>query len=169
MEKKQEDAKRQDRQKITDDKSGSVTGSVIMGDQAIKGQGISISVGSGSYLGGDISTGGGDFVGRDKITNFGVAVDKVTSQFKKIFAHIDSKTDLDEPDRNDLISDVKDIQEEASKGDFADLSILSRRLRNLQRMAPDILGMVLETLANPTVGFSAAVQKVAAQMQQASS
>ena len=58
-------------------------------------------------------------------------------------------------------ADVEDIQQEVAKKEDADESFLTRRFRNIKRMAPDILDVVLTTLANPRAGFSAVVTKVA--------
>jgi len=61
---------------------------------------------------------------------------------------------------------VQELQAEVAKGDEADEDFLARRLRNIQRMAPDILEVALATLSNPAVGFGLAVKKVAQRMKE---
>jgi hypothetical protein len=40
------------------------------------------------------------------------------------------------------------------------------RLRNIQRMAPDILDVVLAALSNPAAGFASVVKKVAQRIEE---
>ena len=42
-----------------------------------------------------------------------------------------------------------------------DEGFLSRRLRNIARMAPDVLDVVVATLANPLAGLGVAAKKLA--------
>ena len=163
MEKKKDESKRPDRPNVEGDVSGSVTGGVIIsGGQAVKGgRDISINTGGGAYVGGDVSTGGGDFVGRDKYEYGGPSEDELARMFEEIYVRIDSDSSLDSMDKSDLTIEVREIYEEVSKGDFADESFLSRRLRNIERISPNIQGIVLTTLTNPAAGFSAVVVKVA--------
>jgi hypothetical protein len=120
-----------------------------------------IRTGGGSYIEGKVDTGGGDFVGRDqyKTTSSGTA--EAAALFEKIFTAIDEHSRLNPVEKEDLKSQVEEVKAEAAKGDQADESFLSRRLRNIQRMAPDILDVVLATLGNPAAGFGLAVRKIA--------
>jgi 2-hydroxy-3-keto-5-methylthiopentenyl-1-phosphate phosphatase len=61
----------------------------------------------------------------------------------------------------DLKADVKDIQQEIKKGKKADNEFIARRLRNIKRMAPEILEVVVATIVNPVFGLSVAAKKVA--------
>jgi hypothetical protein len=54
----------------------------------------------------------------------------------------------------DLKADVKDIQQEIKKGKKADNEFIARRLRNIKRMAPEILEVVVATIVNPVFGLS---------------
>jgi hypothetical protein len=60
---------------------------------------------------------------------------------------------------------VKEIQstvtEAAQKNEKIDESFLSRRFRNIARMAPDLLDVVVATLGNPLAGLGVAVKKIA--------
>lgn len=146
-----------------------------------KGQPDSIHTGGGAYIGGKVDTGGGDFIGRDQntqaekggvVTRGNVAgstivaggVDAAGSRIESvqmIYARIDQRPDTSRYEKDDLKEKVKDIEKEDAKGEKADASFLEHRLRNLQRMAPDILEVVLATIANPLAGFGMVAKKVA--------
>ena len=70
--------------------------------------------------------------------------------FKQIEQHL--KTSLE--DKEDLKANIAEIKVEAEKGDHADESFLSRRLRNIERIAPDIADVVIATLSNPVFGIA---------------
>ncbi len=149
-----------------------------------------INTGGGAYIGG-VNTGGGDFVGRDKNVTAGergvaiggnvtgstivtgdhnVVGSTITLQqefIQQIFNEIEKHSDLDQVDKEDLKAEVKELQKEDEKGEEAEESRVSRHLRNIQRMAPDILDVVLTTIANPVAGFGVVARKVAAEMKAA--
>jgi hypothetical protein len=52
-----------------------------------------------------------------------------------------------------LKSEVKELQKEDEKGQSRDETRVSRHLRNIKRMAPDILVVVLATIGNSAAGF----------------
>ncbi len=126
--------------------------------------GRTINTGGGAYIEGSVTTGGGDFVGRDQYKSSGLSAQEVEKLFAPIFSALATKEELDPLDRADLETDVTDLQAEVVKGDEADESFIARRLRNIQRVAPDILDVVLATLGNPAAGFALAVRKVAERM-----
>jgi len=130
--------------------------------------GRTIDTGGGSYIEGNVNTGGGDFVGRDKVT-IGAGMDEVARLFEQIFQAIEARPATSREDKEDLRTTVKEVQDEAAKGDQVNESFLARQLRNLGRMAPDILEVVLATLTNPAAGISTAVRKIAEKMKATSS
>lgn len=103
-----------------------------------------------------INTQGGDVAMRDSFR---------IQQFRTILETVDQKQNLANAEKEDLKSDILDVQAEASKGDKADEGFLARRLRNIKRMAPDILDVVTGTLVNPIAGFGVVVRKVAEKMR----
>lgn len=148
-----------------------------------------INTGGGAYIGGGVNTDGGDFVGRDKNVTAGergvaiggnvtgstivtgddnVVGSTITLQqefVQQIFNEIEKYPDLDQIDKEDLKAEVKELQKEDEKREEAEESRVSRHLRNIQRMAPDILDVVLTTIANPVAGFGVVARKVAAKMK----
>lgn len=138
---------------------GNVTRSTI-----ITGGQRTINTGGGAYVEGMVDTGGGDFVGHDQYKTTGFDAEQVAMLFERIYTAIEAK-DLSEMDKQDLKADVEDVKNEAEKGDQVDERFLTRRLRNIQRMAPDILEVVLATLTNPAAGFALTVQKIASKVQ----
>ena len=138
-----------------------------------------------AFIHGDINTGGGDFVGKDKnvsASQGGVAIGGNVSgstivtgnnnvvgstinvqqkYIQQIFDAIDARPNIDPLEKKDLKATVEEVQEEDSKGQDADETFLARRLRTIQRMAPDILAVLLETIKNPLAGFGLVAKKVA--------
>jgi len=140
-----------------------------------------INTGGGAYVGGNINTGGGDFVGRDKNVSggnvigstivtgnqnvVGSTVNQRVAYITKIYNAIEERPDTSSYEKKDLKEAFKDVEEEDAKGEQADPGFIEHRLRNIQRMAPDILEVVLATMANPVAGFSLIAKKVAEKMQ----
>ena len=148
-----------------------------------------INTNGGAYIGGNVNTGGGDFVGRDKNINAGqggvviggsvshshivtgnnnVVASQITQKeeyIQNIYNAIEVRPDTDSLDKEDLKSAVAEIAAEDAKGENADESFIARRLRNIQRIAPDILDVALTTIANPVAGFGMVAKKVAGKMK----
>lgn len=80
--------------------------------------------------------------------------------FKPIYDAID-KAHFKGTEKDELIAEVIDIENEVAKGDKANESFLSRRLRNLKNMTPDIADVALSALTGPGTAISAIVKKVA--------
>jgi hypothetical protein len=126
------------------------------------------------HIGGDINIQKGDFVGRDKnvsVESGGIHVEgdaQINQQaalqkelFESILRQIDQRPNTPVEDAADLKTNVEEFKSEAEKGDQADESFLARRLRNIERIAPDILEVLVATVANPAAGFALIVKKVA--------
>ncbi|MGD8752440.1 MAG: hypothetical protein PVG14_13515, partial [Anaerolineales bacterium] len=100
----------------------------------------------------------------DQHKSTGLNAEQVARLFERINIEIDAK-EMSETDKQDLKADIKELKVEAEKGDQADDSFIMRRLRNIQRMTPDILEVVLAALTNPAAGFTLSVQKIARKMR----
>ncbi len=77
----------------------------------------------------------------------------------------DSRPQTNAADKADLKSEVQEIQtviaESVKDNASPDEGFLSRRFRNIARMAPDVLDVVVATLGNPLAGLGVAVKKIA--------
>ncbi len=105
--------------------------------------------------------------GRDiKNTTYqGLNPAEVKQLFDQVYARIDARPDTSPADRQDLKGDVQQIQETITEavrknGDM-DESMLSRKFRDIARMAPDILEVIVAAVVNPLGGIGVAVQKIA--------
>ena len=145
----------------------------------------SVSTNGGAYIGGNVNTGGGDFVGRDKkviagergvaiggnvsgstiVTGDGNVVghQELHQGFAPVYQAIaDSARPAQE--KEDLQAEVQEIETAAQKPDV-DERWLSRRLRTLKRMAPDIAKVLLAGLGGPQAVVAETVKQIAARMQ----
>lgn len=122
---------------------------------------------AGVSIGGSADTGGGDIAGgditkRDVIQSHGLQASEVRELFSPIYQQIQAQENLPVEDREDLKVMVGEIETEAVKGQEADETLIGRHLRNIARMAPDILDVTLKTIANPVLGLAAVAQKISA-------
>lgn len=135
--------------------------SVNNGDFVAGDKNISLDNGS-VYVSGDVKK--GDIITGDE-ANFSKTIVVREKIFKDIFKKIDTRPDTLPDDRDDLRTNVGEIKAEAEKGDEADKTFLARRLRNIKRMAPDILEVVIAAIANPAAGFAIVIKKIAEQVK----
>jgi hypothetical protein len=146
-----------------------------------------VNTGGGAYIGGDVTTSGIDFGNREKniiggegsVVIGGNVTDSVVvtgdgnvityhlalNVFEPLYRLIDQMTVLPE-EKSDLKAELKEIEAELHKGEKADEAFLLRRLRAIQRMSPDLLGVTLSVLANPTSGTNLTAKKVAEKMME---
>ena len=125
--------------------------------------------GPGVSIGGSVDTGGGDIAGGDikkgdVYQSHGLQASEVKELFSPIYQLIDQKETLPVEDQADLKVMVAEIEGEAIKGNEADETLIGRHLRNIARMAPDILDVTLKTIANPVLGLAAIAQKIASKV-----
>ena len=135
----------------------------------------------GLSVGGNINVTRGDFVAGDKSITVarggvfaggniqGSTVNAIGNQefpaeefFTELFKKIEMRPKTSPEDKEDLKANVQEIKGEITKGEQADQSFLSRRLRNIQRIAPDIADVVLATLSGPFAGAAMIIKKVGA-------
>lgn len=140
---------------------------------------------SGLQIGGNVNVTRGDFVAGDKnvkVDRGGVFVvgdikgtnivtgdhNKVGNQqnarealFTDIIKKIEQRPKTSLEDQGDLKANVEEVKVETEKGEQADESFLLRRLRNIERIAPDIAEVMLSAITNPVAGFAMVVKKVA--------
>ncbi len=89
----------------------------------------------------------------------------VNSKFSAIYKQVDGRTDLPAADKSDLKSELQAFEDEDKKGPESNEGFLAQRLRNVKRIAPDILDVAIATIANPAAGFGMIAKKVAEKMK----
>jgi hypothetical protein len=114
----------------------------------------------GNYIHGNANTRGGNIM-RDDKSNSGMNDTDVTKLFEGLYDTINRKTDLNNGDKVDLIAEIDDLKKELAKKGKSDEDFMMRRLRNIGRMAPDILEVTLATITNPLSGFGVVAKKIA--------
>jgi hypothetical protein len=126
-----------------------------------------INTGGGAYIGGNLNTEGGKFVGRDDFSHTGIEDKTITRLFEVIYSTIESHSKLTKQEKIDIREDVNEIKQEFAKEEINE-GFLLRRLRNIGRMAPDILEVTLATMVNPAAGFGLIGVKIAEKIKQES-
>ena len=87
------------------------------------------------------------------------------SKFKEIYQQVDERRDLNGNDKTDLKSELQAFEDDDKKGPEANEGFLAQRLRNIKRIAPDILEVATATILNPAAGFGVIAKKVAEKMK----
>jgi hypothetical protein len=122
-----------------------------------------IDTGGGAYIGGGVTVSGGDFVGRDKIVQQATDAVALAQAFGELYARIQQ---LPPAQRTQAQQEITTLQQEVTaQGEQVSESFVRERLRNLQRMAPDILDVVVATFANPVAGAGMVIKKIAGKMK----
>ena len=108
---------------------------------------------------------GGNVQGSNIVVgNHNVVGNRYAPNFTKIYKYVDAHPKLTPTEKEDVKSELQEIEAEIKKQDQADESFLARRFRNIERMAPDIVEVAFETLKNPVSGVATAIQKIAKKM-----
>ena len=136
----------------------------VSGDDAEEGASDDIDVGDKIVVG-NISGSEGIAIGRGAQASVtkssGVDLVVIEQIFDQIFSEMKNLAGLKEEDLEDATAEIEELKQEIAKGDEADETFLKRRLRNLARMAPDILDVVTATLANPALGLDMVIRNIA--------
>jgi transposase-like protein len=123
--------------------------------------GVSIQVGNISGTSGSVNIAGGDI---HHTTNT-LSAAEIKRVFDQLYTEIEARPAMPPADKEDIKAEVKEIQatvtEAAQKNEKVDEGFLSRRFRNIARVAPDVLDVVVATLGNPLAGLGVAVKKIA--------
>jgi hypothetical protein len=122
-----------------------------------------IKVGDISGVSGSVNVAGGDITTHQ--TTAGLSVAEVKQLFDQLYAAIETNPKTPPASREDLKAEVKDIQarvtDAVQKKEPVDEGFLARHFRNIARMAPDILDVVVATLGSPLAGLGVAAKKIA--------
>jgi hypothetical protein len=113
------------------------------------------------HIGGNVS-GKVNAAGRDlHVTENALDAAALDKLFDLMSQRLDRLPGVDKQDVADAKENAQAIKAEAAKGDQADENAISKHLRNIARMGPDILDVVTTTLVNPVAGIAVAIQKIA--------
>lgn len=123
----------------------------------------SVQVGNISDISGNVNIAGGNIATHHTVT--GLSAAEIQQLFDGLYAVIESNKKVSPTKKEDLKAEVKEIQSSLAravqKNEKVDEGFLSRRFRNIARMAPDVLDVVVATLGNPLAGLGVAVKKIA--------
>jgi hypothetical protein len=122
-----------------------------------------IKIGDIRDVSGTVQVAGGDIHTFQSNTELSIA--EMGRLFDQVYVKIDTYPMTSPATKEDIKAEVQEIQEkatEAAKGNRKmDEGMLSRKFRSITRMAPDILDVVVATLANPLAGLGIAAKKIA--------
>jgi hypothetical protein len=122
-----------------------------------------IKIGNITDISGNVNVAGGNITTHHTVT--GLSAVELKQLFDQLYAKVDVRTETSPADKEDIKAEVKEIQstvtEAAQKNEKVDEGFISRRFRNIARMAPDVLDLVVAMLANPLAGLGVAVKKIA--------
>ena len=128
-----------------------------------RGKQTSVSVGNVSDISGNVNVAGGSITTYHTTT--GLSAAEIKQLFAGLYAEIDAHAQVSSSAKEDIKAEVREIQttvtDAAQKNEKVDEGFLARRFRNIARMAPDILDVIVATLANPLAGVGIAVKKLA--------
>ena len=123
----------------------------------------SVRVGNISDISGNVNVAGGNITTHHTVT--GLSAADIKQLFDGLYTVIDSNKKVSPTKKEDLKAEVQEIQstvtQAVQKNEKLDEGFLSRSFRNIARMAPDVLDVVVSTLANPLAGLGVAVRKIA--------
>lgn len=117
-------------------------------------------------ISGNVTTKGGDvavnITKRDVYQANKLNLSSVDKLFQPIYKNLDKPGNYSRQKREKLKQYVTEIEKEASKGkQKADKGFIETRLRNIAKMAPDILEITLGAIANPMIGLGMLAKKIA--------
>jgi hypothetical protein len=118
----------------------------------------------GSISGGVIVQGRGANVAVQQSS--GINEEQLPLLFEKMYRAIQSRPDDPSIDKEEISETVQRIEQEVKKGDQANDSKLKRWMESLNKMAPDIVDIILASLGGPVSGMTAILKKVAEHARQ---
>lgn len=88
---------------------------------------------------------------------------QLESLFKVIVEAVESQPNLAPAEKEDIKAELQEVKT-ALEEPKPDETFIARRLRNIKRMAPEIVEVAFETLKNPIGGVAEVVKRIAAKM-----
>jgi hypothetical protein len=127
------------------------------------GASTKVSVGNIRNVSGKVNVAGGNITTHESLP--GLSPAELRDVFIDIYKDIDRQIGSRPAVKEDLKAEVREIEETvtaaAQKKETIDEGFFSHRFRNIARMSPDILDLVVAMLANPLAGLGLAVRKIA--------
>lgn len=123
---------------------------------SVKANHAGISIG-GNVTGSNIVQGNNN---RVSIQNVNIA-----PLFESIYKYVETHPKLQAGKKQDAIEELQEIQS-ALEESKPDENFITRRFRNLKRMAPDIVDVATETLKNPIGGVAEIIKKVSQKIKE---
>lgn len=120
---------------------------------------------SDPYHEGPVHGDGADFIHPEQKRNRAAHLAEAAQRFVAIYEQIQSSPELPAEIRQELKKEALMVEQEAAKGEQAEVGFLEQRLKNLRQMAPKVLADVLAVLVDPAAGYGAAVRSLAERMQ----
>jgi hypothetical protein len=123
-----------------------------------------VKVGNIADVSGNVNIAGGNITTHQ--TTPGLSAVEIGQLFDQLYSAIETRANTAPANKEDLKAEVQEVQatitDAAKTDETMDENSLSRHFRNIARMAPDILDVIVATLGNPLGGLGVAVQKIAA-------
>ena len=118
-----------------------------------------LSAGNGSIvIGGNVQ---GSVVGNNNtVSNQSV---NITPLFETIYNFVEQHPKLQPAKKQDAIEELKEIRA-ALDEPKPDENFITRRFRNIKRMAPEIVEVAFETLKNPVGGVAEVIKRISKKM-----
>jgi hypothetical protein len=123
----------------------------------------SVRVGNISDISGNMNVAGGNITTHH--TTAGLSLGQIKQLFEELYAEIEAHPKPSPSSKEDIKAEVQEIEtivtQAAQKNEKVDEGFLTHRFRNIARMAPDVLDLVVAMLANPLAGLGVAIRKIA--------
>jgi hypothetical protein len=112
---------------------------------------------------GNVNISGGDITTYQTTT--GLSAAEIKQLFDQLYSAIEVRSDTSPVTQADLKAELQEVQsavtQAVAKNEKMDENFLSRHFRNIARMAPDILDVVVASLGNPLAGLGVVAKKIA--------
>ncbi|MCP5096606.1 MAG: hypothetical protein GY943_13720 [Chloroflexi bacterium] len=152
---------------------GNVGGSIVTGDKntVVQGDQVQGDKVSGDKVGGDkisvgnISNSSNLAIGRDAQAHQGISGDALKAIFQTVHQKIQERDEDPNVDKAEIINEVKKIEVEATTEAKPNENKLERWIRNLANMAPDIVEVMVASMAGPVTGATAVLRNIIAKVK----
>ena len=121
--------------------------------------------GSEPYHEGAVHGASTDFIHPEQKRNRAAYLAEAARRFVAIYEQIQSSPDLPADIRPEIIKSVIMVEQEAAKGEQAEVGFIEQRLENIRQMDTGVLAEVLAVLVDPAAGYGAGVRSLAGRMR----